>query len=169
MPPLLKYLLLLLGPYHFSPLLCPSLHEIFLKYTITFPSLFLIFFLLILKHLCYSQSQDCLFKKKKKKFPEILVILASFYYMLSWGSLSFSICVWVSSVLTHVCLFLTPWTLAHCAPLFMGFPRQECWSGLPFPSPGDLPDSGIDPTSPALQADSYHLSHQKHLTMCIYT
>ena len=65
MPPLLKYLLFLLGPYHFSPLLCPSLHEIFLKYTITFPSLFLIFFLLILKHLCYSQSQDCLFKKKK--------------------------------------------------------------------------------------------------------
>ena len=40
------------------------------------------------------------------------------------------------------------------APLFMGFPRQEYWSGLPFPSPGDLPESGIEPGSPALQADS---------------
>ena len=50
--------------------------------------------------------------------------------------------------------FVTPWTVAHQAPLFMGFPRQECWSGLPFPSPGDLPNPGIEPRSPALQADS---------------
>ena len=42
----------------------------------------------------------------------------------------------------------------------MGFFRQENWSGLPFPSPGDLPDPRIKPSSPALQADSYHLSHQ---------
>jgi len=42
----------------------------------------------------------------------------------------------------------------------MGFPRQEYWSGLPFPSPGDLPDPGIKPTSPALQPDSLLLSHQ---------
>ena len=41
------------------------------------------------------------------------------------------------------------------APLSMGFPRQEYWSGLPFPSPGDLPDPGIEPRSPALQADSF--------------
>ena len=41
----------------------------------------------------------------------------------------------------------TPWTVAHQAPLFMGFPRQEYWSGLPFPSPGDLPDPGIEPVS----------------------
>ena len=45
----------------------------------------------------------------------------------------------------------------------MGFPRQEYWSGLPFPSPGDLPDPGIKPGSPTLQADSYHLSHQRSL------
>ena len=50
--------------------------------------------------------------------------------------------------------FVTPWTVAHQAPLSMGFPRQEHWSGLPFPSPGDLLDSGMEPGSPALQADS---------------
>ena len=48
----------------------------------------------------------------------------------------------------------TPWTIAHQAPLSMGFSRQEYWSGLPFPSPGDLPNPGIEPKSPALQADS---------------
>ena len=46
--------------------------------------------------------------------------------------------------------FVTPWTVAHQAPLFMGFSRQEYWSGLPFPSPGDLPNPGIEPISPAL-------------------
>ena len=47
----------------------------------------------------------------------------------------------------------TPWTVAHQAPLSMGFSRQEYWNGLPFPSPGDLPNPGIEPGSPALQAD----------------
>ena len=47
-----------------------------------------------------------------------------------------------------------PWTVTHQAPLSMEFSRQECWSGLPFPSPGDLPDTGIKPRSPELQADS---------------
>ena len=46
-----------------------------------------------------------------------------------------------------------PWTVACQAPLSMGFSRQEHWSELPFPSPGDLPDPGIEPGSPALQAD----------------
>ena len=50
--------------------------------------------------------------------------------------------------------FATPQTVAHQAPLSMGFSRQEYWSGLPFPSPGELPDPGIEPASPALQADS---------------
>ena len=50
--------------------------------------------------------------------------------------------------------FETPWTVAHQAPLSMEFSRQEYWSGLPFPSPGDLPDPGIEPRSPTLQADS---------------
>ena len=48
----------------------------------------------------------------------------------------------------------SPWTVAHQASLFMGFPRQEYWSGLLWPPPWDLPDSGIKPTSAALQADS---------------
>ena len=56
--------------------------------------------------------------------------------------------------LSHVRLFVTPWTIAYQAPLSMGFSRQEYWSGLPFPSPGDLPNPGIKPRFPALQADS---------------
>ena len=54
-------------------------------------------------------------------------------------------CVWLS---------VTPWTVAHQAPLSMEFSRQEYWSGLPFPSPGDLPDPGIERGSPALQAEA---------------
>ena len=46
--------------------------------------------------------------------------------------------------------FVTPWTVALQAPLSMGFPSQEDWSGLPFPSPGDIPDPEIEPTAPAL-------------------
>ena len=57
-------------------------------------------------------------------------------------------------LLSRVRLFVTPWTVAYQAPLFMEFSRQEYWSGLPFPSPGDLPDSGIEPGSPTLQADA---------------
>ena len=49
---------------------------------------------------------------------------------------------------------MTPWTVAHQAPLSMEFSRQEYWSGLPLPSLGDLPDTGIEPMSPAFQADS---------------
>ena len=55
---------------------------------------------------------------------------------------------------SHARLFATPWTAAHQAPLFMRFSRQGHWSGLPFPSPGDLPNPGIKTRSPALQADS---------------
>ena len=56
--------------------------------------------------------------------------------------------------LSCVQLFATPWTLAHQAPSSMVFSRQEYWSGLPFPSPRDLPNPGIKPQSPALQADA---------------
>ena len=62
--------------------------------------------------------------------------------------------------LSRVRLFVTPWTVAHQAPLSMGFSRQEYWSGLPFPSPGHLPDPGIEPGCPALQRILYHLSQQ---------
>ena len=56
--------------------------------------------------------------------------------------------------LSLICLFVTPWTVTHQTPLSMGFSRQEYWSELLFPSPGDLPDSGTEPKSPALQEDS---------------
>ena len=64
----------------------------------------------------------------------------------------------------EVLVAVTPWTVAHQAPLSMGFPRQESWRGKPFSSPGDLPDPGIKLRSPALQAD-YRLSHQGSHTM----
>ena len=56
--------------------------------------------------------------------------------------------------LSCVQLFATPWSVACQAPPSMGFSRQEYWSRLPFPSPGDLPNAGIKPQSPTLQADS---------------
>ena len=70
-----------------------------------------------------------------------------------------------------------PWTVARQAPLSMGFSRQEYWSGLPFPSPGDLPGPGIEPRSPALQADTLpseppgkfhlHAAAAKSLQLCL--
>ena len=62
--------------------------------------------------------------------------------------------IWVCVLLSHVQLSATLWTVACQAPLSMEFSRQEYWSGLLFPSPGDLPDPGTEPTFPALQADS---------------
>ena len=65
-------------------------------------------------------------------------------------------------VLSHVQLFATPWTTGLQAPLSMEFSRQEYWSGMPFPSPGDIPNPGIELVSlvpPVLQADSLLLSH----------
>ena len=60
---------------------------------------------------------------------------------------------WVK-LLSHVQLFVIPWTVAYQAPPSMEFSRQKYWSGLTFPSPGDLPDPGIEPSSPMLQADA---------------
>ena len=57
-------------------------------------------------------------------------------------------------LLRRVRLFVTPWTVAYQAPQSMEFSRQEYWSGLSFPLPGDLPDPGIEAGSPALQADA---------------
>ena len=60
---------------------------------------------------------------------------------------------------SHVQLFATPQTVVHWASLSIGLSRQEYWNGLPFPTPGDLPNPGIELTPPALQADSLPLSH----------
>ena len=68
----------------------------------------------------------------------------------------------VQTVLSHFSraqLFVSPWTLARQAPLSMGFSMQVYWSGLPGPPPGDLPNPGTEPRSPASQADSLPLSH----------
>ena len=79
-------------------------------------------------------------------------------YTKMWAMIPFE--YWVVII-----FFVTPWTVACQAPLSMGFPRQEHWSGLPFPPPGDLPHPGIESESPvflALQADFFlPLSHQK--------
>ena len=64
-------------------------------------------------------------------------------------------CIW---------LFVIPWTVAYQDPLSMGFSRQEYWSGLPFPSPGDLPDQGLNPCLPPCRQTLYHLSHQGSLS-----
>ena len=66
---------------------------------------------------------------------------------------------WVLSCFSHVWLFATLWTVACQAPLSLGFSRQESWSGLPCPPPGDLPHPGIKPQSPTLQVDPLLLSH----------
>ena len=74
-------------------------------------------------------------------------------------------------VLSHVWLFATPWTVANQARLSMRFSRQEYWSGFPLSSPGDLPDSGIEPMtlgSPALQAGSLSLCHLGSLLQGIF-
>ena len=65
-----------------------------------------------------------------------------------------AVCVCVCVYAQSCVVFAIPWAVARQAPLSMGFFRQEYWSGLPFPSPGDLPRPGIEPGSPALQADS---------------
>ena len=61
--------------------------------------------------------------------------------------------------LSHVQFFVTPWTVAHQSSLSMGFPRQEYWSGVQFPSPGDLPNPGIKPMSPILARGFFTLSY----------
>ena len=67
---------------------------------------------------------------------------------------------WVKSF-SRVWLFATPWTVAYKAPLSMEFSRQEYWSGFPLPSPGDLPNPGIEPGSPSLQADALSSEPQR--------
>ena len=73
-------------------------------------------------------------------------LLIRTWVILHWG---FILLLLLFS-LSHIQLFATPWTVVHQVPLSTGFPRQEYWSGLPFPLPGDLPDTGIEPMSLAL-------------------
>ena len=116
-------------------------------------------FLLSPPHVIFFILMQTLSSKEHVIFPFCLsaVTLADIYqphflWKWKWKSLS---CVW---------LFVTPWTVACQAPLSMEFSRQEYWSGLSFSSPGDLPNTGVEPRSPALQADSLPLSLQGRVT-----
>ena len=79
----------------------------------------------------------------------ILKHLPLFSFLYSWEKVKVKV-----KSLSRVRLFVTPWTVACQAPPSMGFSRQEYWSGVPFPSPGDLPNPGIKPRSPRLQVDT---------------
>ena len=76
--------------------------------------------------------------------------------------------VCVCHLVPKSCLTLaTPWSAAYQAPLSMGFPKQEHWSGLPFPSPRDLPDPVIKPVSPAL-AGRFFITEPPEKPLCVY-
>ena len=82
------------------------------------------------------------------------ISLLYFYSYINAQSHPLKMLLLLLSCFSRVQLCVTPLTAAHQAPLSMGFSRHEYWSGLPFPSLGDLPDPGIEPRSPALQADA---------------
>ena len=89
------------------------------------------------------------------KWPHVQEIAFNIILMGKWFTLfkllfAVYVCVWFS----HVWLFATPWTVAHQAPLSMEFSRQEYWSGLPFPSPGALPNPVVEPGSPGSFLDA---------------
>ena len=91
--------------------------------------------------------------------PHIRFKCSDFSSWLPWMILVLLLCI--LSHFSCVRLFATSWTIAHQAPLSMGFPRQEYWSGLPCPPPGDLPHPGMEttsPVSPTFQVDSLPLS-----------
>ena len=90
-------------------------------------------------------------------FFALLFLFSCLFYLWQfyWGVVDIQPLSLSLSLVTKSCpTFATPWTVACQAPLSVGFSRQEYWSWLPFPSPGDLPDPGIELRSPALQADS---------------
>ena len=109
-------------------------------------------------------------KNTPSSVPAVLSTCSPYSYWLMWSHSSgpgmerlMGLCsVFVELIFLLSCVsrsvmsnsFASSWTIANQAPLSMGFSRQEYWSGLPFPTPGDLPNPGIKPRSPALQADS---------------
>ena len=79
------------------------------------------------------------------------------------------VCVCIVLVAKSCPTLVTLWTVARQAPLSMGFPRQEYWSGLPFPSPGHLPDPRIKPVSPALAGGFFITESPGKPCMCVHT
>ena len=103
-----------------------------------------------LEALCLERKWACL--NLFSGAQDSVLSLSCFHYPAASGTQLLSEwSEWSHSVVSDSA---TPWTVAHQAPPSVGFARQEYWSGLPFPSPGDLPDPGIEPRSPALQADA---------------
>ena len=96
---------------------------------------------------CDDSTQKCVLSSERS--------LQCLAYIVHWVILLFCHLKVKVKSLGCVWLFATPWTIAHQVPLSMGFSRQEYWSGLPFLSPWDFPDPGIEPRSLALQADAF--------------
>ena len=88
----------------------------------------------------------------RKRNMKDMVLLSK--KIIHHAMISSPLCIDYVKLLSRVQLFATPWTVTYQASLSMGFYKQEYWSGLPFPSPGDLPNPGIEPWSPALPADA---------------
>ena len=86
--------------------------------------------------------------------PQFPLLSSECEILISTISLRISLTSEPVKLLSHVRLFAIPWTVAYQSPPSMEFSRQEYWSGLPFPTPGDLPDPEMEPRSPALQADA---------------
>ena len=93
--------------------------------------------------------------REQAKFKQLFKRGVEYYYVINWFHfMKYSFTQkWKCHLLSYVRLFVTPWTGTHQASLSMEFSRQEYWSGLPFPSPGDLPDPGMEPRSPTLKED----------------
>ena len=119
--------------------------------------------------ICYSLSQEYILEELAHHLQRIVIFQRmrcpqqSSFQLYSWGNgdkwgsnlPKYTQLLSGESEIAQLCPTLCdPWTIAHQAPPSMGFSRQEYWSGLPFPSPGDLPDPGIEPRSPTLQADA---------------
>ena len=111
---------------------------------------------------------------RTKGSSAVCVTTQFFFYALaiicfiSNGKLRAYTTMGMSSHFRHIQLFMTIWTVARHAPLFMGFSRQENWSGLPCPPQRDLPDPGIEPTSPASPALQVDYLPTESLGKCLY-
>ena len=119
----------------------------------------------------------CFCQKRPFSNPYLIQSLPLLFCLHTWLSIQISMpCflqvklnltsikyVWGTHLLSHIWLFVIPGTVAHHTPMSIGFSRQEYWSGLPFPSPGGLPDPGVEPVSPALAVDSLPLNHLRNI------
>ena len=96
-------------------------------------------------------------RRQRNEKETVNWIWSQYWFQVCMWSVVYSLCVWY--LLSHVTRFATLRTVVHQTPLSMGFSRKECWRGLPFPPPGDLPQPGIKLCLLPWQADSLPLSH----------